>query len=145
MRSGPTIAILHWPTLLSIAAAALAAIPLVISRLDGDADRDPFFIALVIVALTIAVLAREPVGVGAFAVSAVLVVAWLAAAGLIAVLLVMYQRACACSLPDPASLPPAASYAGLPATAFHLLATYGGGLLVAIAVFGRRAVRRRPA
>ncbi|HUP54081.1 MAG TPA: hypothetical protein VM408_01135 [Methylomirabilota bacterium] len=121
----------------AIAAAVLAAIPLTLSWLDGDADLDPFFAALVVVALVVAAIAERPTAsrqirlVGRF-----LALAWIGVAVWAAFLLVWYQTACGCSMVDPASLPPPATYLGLPATAFHLLATYGGGLLVAFAAFG---------
>jgi len=121
---------------LPVIAAVLAAIPLVLSRLDGDADLDPFFAILVVVALIVAVaVSRGPFSPVAWATGRLLALAWLGAAASAAFLLMMYQSACGCSMVDPSSLPPVATYVGLPATAFHLLATYGGGLFVALAVF----------
>lgn len=122
-------------TFLAVGAAVLAAIPLALSRLDGDGDLDPFFAILVVAALTVAALtALAPSHPATRPISWLIVLAWFAAGAAIAFLLVIYQWACACSRPDPASFPPAASYLGLPATAFHLLATYGGGALVALSV-----------
>lgn len=121
---------------LPVIAAGLAAIPLVLSRLDGDADLDPFFAILVVIALLSALaVSRAPTSRLARITGRALALAWLGAAVSAAFLLVMYQSACGCSMPDPAGLPPLPTYVGLPATAFHLLATYGGGLLVALAVF----------
>ncbi len=121
---------------LPLIAAVLAAIPLVLSRFDGDADLDPFFAILVIAALVIAVeVSRAPTSPVARITGILLTLAWLGAAAAAAFLLVMYQTACGCSMVDPSSQPPLPTYAGLPATTFHLLATYGGGLLVALAVF----------
>ncbi|HET7701917.1 MAG TPA: hypothetical protein VFK35_00840 [Candidatus Limnocylindrales bacterium] len=120
---------------LALSAAVLAAIPLVLTRLDGDGDLDPFFAALVVAAITVAALislaSGRPV---ARLISWLIVLAWFAAGAVIAFLLVMYQSACGCSSPDPSSFPPAPTDWGLPATAFHLLATYGGGALLALAV-----------
>jgi drug/metabolite transporter (DMT)-like permease len=118
----------------ALLAAVLAAIPLVLSRLDGDADLDPFFAALVVAALVVAAIAARPTaGHQVRLVGRRHALAWIGVAVWAAVLLGMYQSACACSTPDPSGLPPVATYLGLPATAFHLLATYGGGLLVAFA------------
>ena len=116
----------------ALAAALLAGIPLVLSRLDGDSDLDPFFVLLVAAALAVAILPTvAPTQPAAKVVAWLIVVVWFAAAAVIAALLFMYQTACACSRPDLSHLPPPRTYAGLPATAYHLLATYGGGLLVA--------------
>ncbi len=121
---------------LAVVAAVLAAIPLVLSRLDGDADLDPFFAILVVGALLVAAIATSTRrGRTAFLATRLIATAWIGAALVAAVLLGMYQAACGCSRPDPASLPPLSTALGLPATAFHVLATYGGGLLVAIVAF----------
>ncbi len=131
-------ALRRWRPALALIAAGLAAVPLLISRLDGDADLDPFFLILVVASLLVAaLLARSPVGLPARYATKALAVTWIVAAAWAAALLVNFQLACACSRPDPASLP-AAPLAGL-ATAFHVLATYGGGALVAIAAFARPA------
>ena len=53
-----------------------------------------------------------------------------------AVLLVIFQVTCGCSMPGP--LPPGATYLGLPATVYHLAGVYLGGALVAVAAFSRR-------
>lgn len=129
---------------LPLVAAALAAIPLVLSRLDGDADLDPFFAILVVAALVIAVaVSRAPTNPVACTTGRLLVLVWLGAAAWAAFLLAMYQTACGCSMVDPSSRPPLPTYLGLPATTFHLLATYGGGMLVALAAFvPARATRR---
>ena len=120
----------------ALVAAVLAALPLVLSRLDGDADLDPFFAALVVAALVVAAIAERPTASRQVRlVGRLLALAWIGVAVWAAFLLVMFQTACGCSSPDPASLPPPATYLGLPATAFHLLATYGGSLLVAFAAF----------
>jgi hypothetical protein len=120
----------------AVVAAVLAAIPLVLSRLDGDADLDPFFAGLVVAALTVAAIAARPTASRQVRlVGRLIALAWIGVAIWAAVLLGMYQTACACSMPDPSGLPPVTTSIGLPATAFHLLATYGGGLLVAFAAF----------
>ena len=132
MSSSPSAARAALPLI----AAVLAAIPLVLSRLDGDADLDPFFAILVVAALVISLTVSRPPGNRlAWATGRLLAVAWLGAAAWAAFLLAMYQIACGCSSPEPSSVPPLPTYLGLPATAFHLLATYGGGLLVGLAVF----------
>lgn len=121
---------------LPVVAALLAAIPLLLSRVDGDADLDPFFALLVAAALVISIaVSRAPSSRVAWTTARVVALAWLGAAAWAAFLLAMYQTACGCSMPEPASQPPLPTYGGLPATAFHLLATYGGGGLVALAVF----------
>ena len=121
---------------MALVAAVLAVIPLLLSRVDGDADLDPFFAILVVAALVIAfTVSRPPRNRVAWAAGRLLALAWLGAAAWAAFLLAMYQTACGCSMPEPSSLPPLPTYLGLPATAFHVLATYGGGLLVALAVF----------
>ncbi|MDQ3128871.1 MAG: hypothetical protein M3Q66_10545 [Chloroflexota bacterium] len=129
---------------LAVVAAVLAAIPLVLSRLDGDGDLDPFFAALVVAALVIAFTAARAHGSQeARLIGRLIVGAWLMAGACAAFLLIWSQSTCGCSSPDPASLPPLPTYVGLPATAFHLLATYGGGILVAFATFGPVAPSRR--
>lgn len=132
---------------LPLVAAGLAVVPLAISRIDGDGDLDPFFAVLAVAALVVAALlgrvARRPT---ALRLATAIAVAWWIAAVWAAVLLAMYQAACACSRVDPASLPPPSTIAGLPvpalATVTHVLATYGGGLLVAGALVWARFVAR---
>ena len=70
--------------------------------------------------------------------------AWWAVALWIAFLLAWFQTACGCSSPDPASLPPQPTWLGLGATAYHLAATYGGAVLVALAAFGPRVMPPGP-
>ena len=118
-----------------VAAAVLAGIPLLLSRTDGGGDLDPFFVILVVAALAVAILPTvAPTQPAANVVAWLIVVAWFIAAAVIAALLFWSETACACSRPDLSHLPPPPTYAGLPATAYHLLATYGGGLLVAASV-----------
>jgi hypothetical protein len=130
--------------MLALAAAALAAVPLRFSRIDGDADLDSFFVILAGAAVVVALLlGRDPAGRRRVLTARAIAVAWLIVGAVILVLLGMSGITCGCSSPDPASLPPAPTLAGLPATAFHVLATYGGGLLVAIAAFVPRRSHRR--
>ncbi len=146
MSSGafrPTRAVVRWwRPALALVAAGLAAIPLVISRLVGETDLDPFFLILVAASLLVAgLLWRAPDHPGTRYATRAIAVAWVGAAAWAAALLVNFQMACACSRIDPASLPPRPPLAQL-ATFFHVLATYGGGALVAIAAFAAPA---RPA
>ena len=131
--------------LLGVGAAVLAAIPLVLSRLDGDGDLDPFFAVLLVAALAIAAL-TTPEGLrdprrGLVAVA--LVVAWLGAAAWAGFLLAWFQTACGCSSPAPTAPPATGLDAVNFATISHVAATYGGGLLVALAVFGGGPRRAR--
>ena len=128
---------------LAIGAAVLAFIPLVLSQIDGDADLDPFFAALVVAALVVAATASPatPRRSGRL-LGQLVVMAWLFVAAWAAFLLLQFQVTCGCSMPDPASLPPPRVSAGL-ATALHVLATYGGGVLVTLATFGPIAQRGR--
>jgi Trk-type K+ transport system membrane component len=121
--------------MLALVAAVLAAIPLLLSRLDADGDLDPFFAVLVLVALFVALAATRERGSPARRGAMLLAVAWLGAGAAAAFLLVMYQTACGCSTPDLSAFPPTPTYLGFSATTFHLIATYGGGPLVALAAF----------
>ena len=133
------------PTALAVAAAVLAAIPLVISRLDGDADLDPYFAALVAAALAVGIAMRSAMdNPAAWLTARLVVVAWWGVALWAAFLLVYFETACGCSSPDPGSLP-APRVPTAVSTPSHLAAAYGGGILVALAAFGPMAPRSKAA
>lgn len=120
---------------LSLGAAALALVADVVSQLDGDTDLVPFFAILAVAAFVVAVAVGSPFQGRHRLVARAVTVGWAIAAVWIGALLVMYQVSCACSRAGP--LAPEATYLGLPATAYHLAATYLGGALLLVATFGR--------
>jgi hypothetical protein len=100
---------------------------LVVSILDNSAEGIVFFSAAAPGAAIHAWAVREPYGEARRRVAIAFAVAWLVAAVWIGVLLVMYQSA---SRPPPEV---EATYFGLTATAYRLVALYGGAVLVTIA------------
>ena len=117
----------------ALGAALLAAMALVVSILDDSAEGIAFFSAAAPGAAVQAWAVREPYGGARRRVAIALAVAWLVAAVWIGVLLVMYQSA---SRPLPEV---EATYFGLTATAYHLVALYGGAVLVAVAALRLRS------
>ncbi len=124
---------------LALAASFLAGVAAVVSSLDGDVDLVPSFVGLTFIG-----------GIGAWAVgdpyvgprkilARVIGVIWLVAAVWIGGLLLWFQAACGCSGPPPS---PEATYLGLTATVFHLVAVYLGGALMAVAAFGRSLAKQ---
>lgn len=116
---------------LPLVASALTAIAGVVANQDGESSIVPFFFGLTFVAGFQAWATHPPFtgprGVAARAVA----VAWLVAAVWIAALLAMYVMVWSgSSSPQRA---PAALYLGLPGTAYHLAAVYGGLILVILA------------
>lgn len=128
-------------SLLALAATGLAAIGAFISALENGQEERAFFTALTGAGL-VAVIALLP-GAGGRGrlVAAAIAAAWATAGAWVGVLLVMYRTACACSGP-PASAE--ATYLGLTATAYHLVAMYGSTALVLVAAFGRSRFLDRP-
>lgn len=120
---------------LALAAAALAAVAAVVSRLDRDDFMVPFFIALTLLGTTGAWAVREPATAGRRALAAGVSAAWLGAAGIVGGLLLWERAMCACSSPPPMA---EATYLGLTATVYHVTAVYVGGALMAVAAFSRR-------
>jgi len=111
---------------LSLGAGALAAIAAVAAGVDGDRDVVPFFIGLTVAA---SVHAWSLVGASTSDrfIRWTIACAWSIAALWIGVLLLMYQAACACSMPPK---PMEMTYLGLTATVYHLGGVYGGAVLV---------------
>jgi lysylphosphatidylglycerol synthetase-like protein (DUF2156 family) len=112
---------------LALSACGLAVVAAVVSVLDGAREPLALFTVAAVLAGVQAWAVREPylgwrrgLGIG-------IAVVWLMAAVWIGALLVMYNAA---SRPPPE---PEATYLGLTATVYHLVALYGGALLVAIA------------
>jgi hypothetical protein len=126
---------------LALAASALAGVATAIASLDGDLDLVPFFVSLTFAGGLIAVLLQPPLEPTRRNVARVLALAWAGAAIWAGALLVWYQAACGCSSPPPA---PVATYLGIPATAYHVAATFGGAAFVTVAAFGSRTRIDRP-
>jgi hypothetical protein len=116
----------------SIFALVLSLVAAIVSLLDGDTVELAFFVLVSLAAGTQAWLVREP-GVGWMPRAAQgIAIAWVLAAIGIGVLLQMYQST---------TRPPAvaeATYFGLTATVFHLMAVYGGAVAALVAAFGPR-------
>ncbi len=124
-------------TILALAASGLSVLALAVSLATGGDDIAPFFAVLAVAAAVIAWLVRpgdHSVWAGRSARG--LAVLWVGAAVWIAVLLVMFRTMCGCSYAEPVAPPP--NVAGIPATVFHLAATYLGGAFVVVAAFSRR-------
>jgi hypothetical protein len=117
-------------TTLAIAATVLAAVAALITQLDGDADFVPYFFGLMALGGIGAWAVREPYTVRRRSLAIVIATAWLGSAVLIGGLLVYYQAVCGCSRPVP---PPEATYVGLTAVAYRLIAILLGGALMAVA------------
>ncbi|MDQ2673236.1 MAG: hypothetical protein M3Y40_01130 [Chloroflexota bacterium] len=120
---------------LALAATVLAAVATVVASQDGDADIVPFFVGLTVAGGIGAWAMHEPFTGRRQYLGRLIAGLWLIAAVWIGGLLLMYQMACGCSGPVP---PPEATYLGLTATIYHLVAVYMGGALMAVAAFSRR-------
>lgn len=114
---------------LSVGAVALAVIAVGVSILDNAQEGVAFFAAAAILAAVQAWGAREPFAGGRRRLSIGIAAAWLIAAAWVGLLLVMSQGA---SRPEPE---PEATYLGLTATIYHLVALYGGAVLVTLSAF----------
>jgi len=116
----------------SIAAFALAALAAAISYFDGASIELAFFALTALAASTQAWCVREYGDVLLRRMAQGIALAWVAAGIWIGVLLAMYQSA---SRPAPG---PEELSLGMTATVWHLVALYGGAVLVTIAAFGPR-------
>ena len=114
-----------------LGASFLAGLAAVISSLDGDADLVPFFVLLTFLGGVVAGVAYPPLEGVRRAVARAVAVLWAVAAIWVGVLLFGFGGS-GSSGPVP---PPAATYAGLTATAYHLVGLYGGLVLVVLAAF----------
>ena len=113
----------------SIAAFALALVALIVSVLDNAQEGLAFFLVAGIVALSQAVAVRQPYEGARRKAAKSIAAIWVLASIWIGVLLVMYQSA------SRAAPGPEATYLGLTATVYHLIALYGGAVLVTAAAF----------
>jgi len=113
---------------ISAVAALLCAVALAVSVLDDAAEALAFFTVALVAAALQAWAGREPYEGPRRGVSVAIALLWWIAAAWIGVLLLMYQSGS--SRPEPL---PEATYLGLTATVYHLVALYGGALLVAVA------------
>jgi hypothetical protein len=125
---------------LALGAILLAGLAAVVASQDGDADIVPFFVALTVAGGIGAWAVHEPYEKQRRMLARGIAIVWLGAAVWIGVLLLMYQAACACSMPAP--IAPEATYLGLTATVYHLAAVYVGGALMAVAAFSRALATR---
>ena len=115
-------------TWLALAAAALSGVAVLVSALDDAQEALAFFVAATIVALGQARLGSDASSAarrGAWFIAVV----WILAGAWIGVLLLMYQTA------SRATPGPEATYLGLTATVYHLVALYGGMVLVTLAAW----------
>jgi hypothetical protein len=128
VRSGRKDDLRFW---LSAAATALALIAVVVSVVDGAQEALAFFIVAAAAGGLQTWAARELFIGLRRRISIGIAVAWLIAAAWIGVLLLMYLGA---SRPPPE---PEATYIGLTATVYHLVALYGGAVLVSLSAFLR--------
>jgi hypothetical protein len=126
---------------LALAASGLTSAAAVVSALDRGPDELAFFSVL-----TVAGVVASGALLPAFAapgrlLARLIAVVWATAGGWIGALLVMFQVACGCSMPTPT---PEATYLGLTATTYHLVAMYASTVLIVVAAFGRSALLDRP-
>jgi hypothetical protein len=127
----------------ALTACALAFVAVVVSVLDNAREPMAFFAAATVLAAIQAWAGREPYAGGRRAIGTGIAFVWLMAAAWIGLLLLAYQGA---SWPPPE---PEATYLGLTATIYHLVALYGGAVLVTLAGLWppvtRRAESKAPA
>ena len=109
----------------------LTGLATIVASQDRDADIVPFFVGLTVAAGIEAWAAHPPFQGRRKSTAGVIAGLWLLAAAWIAVLLIMAQTMT--SGPPP---PPEERYLGLTATVYHVIALYGGALLVAASAFG---------
>ena len=120
---------------LAIVATLLAGVAAVISSQDGDADLVPFFVALTVLGGVGAWAMHEPYVGRRRLMARGIGVTWLGAAGWIGFLLLWERALCGCSSPPPMA---EATYLGLTASIYHMIAVYLGGALMAVGAFSRR-------
>ncbi|MGH2382913.1 MAG: hypothetical protein ACRDG7_17055 [Candidatus Limnocylindria bacterium] len=124
--------------LYGLGASVLAGLAAVVAKQDGDADIVPFFVALTVAGGVHAWATATPL-IGRRRVLALGITGlWMIAGVWTGALLGMYQAMCACSRPPP---PVELTYFGLTATVYHLVALYGGLVLVFI---GTRVAHAAP-
>jgi hypothetical protein len=111
----------------ALSACVLALVAVLVSILDDAREPLAFFSVAAVLAAIQAWSVREPYMGGRRVVGIGITFVWLMSAVWIGLLLLIYQPA---SRPPPE---PEATYLGLTATFYHLLALYGGSLLVTIA------------
>jgi len=114
---------------LATAAVALALLAVLVSLLDNAQEALAFFTVATVAAGVQARSVREPFAGNRRRLAIGIAVLWLIAVIWIDVLLLMYQSA---SRPPPE---PEATYLGLTATVYHLVALHGGAGLSALAAF----------
>jgi hypothetical protein len=114
----------------SLLALVLALAAVVVSYVDTDTVELAFFALVAFLAAIQAWLLREPSVDWRLLTAKGIAVGWVIAAVGIGILLQVYKSASR----TPST--PEETYLGLTATAFHLVAVYGGALLVVIAAFG---------
>ena len=117
-------------SVLGLGASALAGIAAIISNQDGDADLVPFFVGLTFLGGMFAWAAGSEDDRMRRRVARAIQLIWGLAAIWIALLLAFAQASSTTSSPTPT---PPATYLGLPATVYHLLALYGGLVLLVLA------------
>ena len=127
---------------LSVAAIVLATVAIAVSWLDGAGEPLSFFAAAAVVALAQAWTGREPFVGWRRRASIGFALAWIITATWIGALLLQYQFMYGSA--SQAQPGPEATYLGLAATAYHLVALYVGGLLVTLAAFLPSASPERP-
>ena len=120
--------------LLALGASLLAGIAAIVASQDGDTDIVPLFVGLTFLGGIGAWSVREPYVGTRRVIARVIGVVWVAGAVLVGGLLLWYQALCGCSGPVP---PPDATYLGLTATTYNLVAMFLGGALMAVAAFSR--------
>jgi len=125
-------------SVLGLVAAALAGLAAIIASLDGDEDIVPFFVGLTFLGGVAAWAGHAPFGGRRRVIAQGVALVWLLAATWVSVLLVMsvtvWQGGSSTVSPVPI---PDQVYLGLPATVYHLVGLYVGGILILILAFGR--------
>jgi hypothetical protein len=127
---------------LALVAMLLSALAGVVSVLDGDFAVAPYFLVTTVAGGIVALGLTPGDGMVGLILARLLAILWLLSVFVIGTLLVFERITCGCSqqLPVPPNL-----YLGLPATAYHLIATFGSTALIVIAAFGHSVRARAPA
>lgn len=119
------------PSVLALAASAMAGLAGVIASLDGDADIVPFFIGLTFLGGAMAWAAHPPLAARRRTLTRGIASLWVFVAAWAGVLLIWYL-AMGRDGPPP---PPEATYLGLTATVYHVIGLFGGAVLAAVSAF----------
>ncbi len=127
-------------TALALAAAGLTALALVASSGRTTGGYAEFFAVLTAAALVVALAGRYPGSSAHDRAAKVVAVAWDATVLYAAGLLVYFDQLRSSPTPGPPVL-----FLGVPIVVYHVLAAYGGAVLVSVASFGpsRRSVAAR--